>query len=180
MTAEGMITEIIQCFVPPPRPMIEKMKAFAEKIPDDCRQEVIDRILETEGPSSKVGVKQMVESCAALGVGFKRSHFLPTIDWYCDACGYTFKYAQAVSDDDRIDKGLHDFCPMCGFQPIWTTNRDAYMKMGALSEAYAKQYADQVQKATDKHGMNPKFGQGPEGVYWSRSKAELERKANSS
>jgi hypothetical protein len=179
MTAEGMITEIIQCFVPPPRPMIEKMKAFAEKIPDDCRQEVIDRILETEGPSSKVGVKQMAESCAALGVGFKRSQFVPAIDWCCDACGHRFKYAQSVSEDDKIDKYLYDFCPMCGFQPGWTHLREAYHLQGIatdwydrLIEEHASSFGPKIKEhKVKKGGLNLFRG----GLFWNIDKARAER-----
>ncbi len=171
MTADAMVGEIVQCFVPPPRPMVEKMKSLAEGIPESARQSVIDRITETEGPSSKVGVKQMVEACDALGVGYRQSRYTPAQDWICDACGHQFKYSRCPSDDEKIDLGLHDCCPMCGFQATWTEVRDAYRTMGGLSPAYTAQYAAQVEACTSKHG--PK---APGGIYWSRSRAESERR----
>jgi hypothetical protein len=179
MDANAMVNELLACFVPPPAKMQEKMMAIAGTIHEEDRKAVMDRIIETEASSIKVSVKNIAEACRALGVGFHEQKYTPAIDWQCDACGHEFKFHQSPTMQDKIEKNIHDTCPMCGFQPGWTMTRNAYAKMGngTISKAYAEQYMDQVQRCTEKHGPG---GKGPNGElrtpYFSRHKAEEEAK----
>ena len=177
MTASEMVNELLACFVPPPAKMQDKMMKIAETIHADDRKSVMDRIIESEAASIKISVKNIAEACRALGVGFHEEHYTPAIDWQCDACGHEFKFHQCPSIQDKLDRNIHDACPMCGFQPGWTMTRDRYLKMGSghISEAYATQYMDLMQKCTENHGPG---GKGPTGQlrtpYFLRSKAETE------
>ena len=177
MTAPEMVNELLACFVPPPAKMQDKMMSVASTIHEDDRKAVMDRIIESEAASIKISVKNIAEACRALGVGFHEEHYSPAIDWQCDACGHEFKFHQCPSISDKVEKNIHDACPMCGFQPGWTMTRDAYIRTGGqISKAYAEQYMDQMQKCTERHGPG---GKGPSGElrtpYFIRSKAEDEK-----
>lgn len=178
MTPEKMLDDVMAYFAQGKYPdaVKERMRAIIASIGDDEREAVTEHLIETQKASFKVGVSDIVESCRALGIGFRAARFVPAVEWYCDACGYNFKYAQASGDDEKIDLGLHDVCPMCGFQPNWTLTKDAYAKMGALTRAYLENYRKRIVECVEKHGASPSCGRGPSGPYWARSKAEQERR----
>lgn len=183
MTSDAMVMQLVECFVSPPDAVITKLKRIAETIPEDARQDVIDKILETETSSVKISVKHIVEACRALGVSYRETRYLPAEDWICDCCGHEFKYHQSPSDDERIDKEIYDFCPMCGFQPGWSILAQAYKDRGQkvewydrLLEQYHEAYgptvkSHQVRIGSPSMGMSLNRG----GIFWSRHKAEEER-----
>jgi hypothetical protein len=170
MTPDAMILELTTCYIPASAKMIEKMKALAESIQEDARQDVIDAIMEKEGPSTKIGTAHIVDACNVLGISYRRATYVPAEDWTCDACGHEFKYTMAPTDDDRIDKGLHDFCPMCGFQPGWSILHDRLRLQGISTPWYERQLA-----AAQKWKPGNSYGHFKNGIFWARSKAESER-----
>lgn len=173
MTAGEMLSALMDYFAQGKYPdaVVNRMRFTIESIGDAERQVVLDHLIETQKASFKISVAEIVEACKALGIGYHESKFIPATDWTCDACGHEFKYVQAVTDDDKIDRNLHDVCPMCGFQPGWTIQRAAYEQAGNLTPEYAAWYDRMLEHMPAKHG--PK---APEGIYWARSKAEAERR----
>jgi len=170
MTGRDMIAELVQCYVPPPGKVQEKMIQLADTIPESARKEVIDRILEEEGSSTKISITHIVEACRAIGVGYKAARYVPATDWICDSCGNKFKYHAAPTDDDKIDKGIHDLCPHCGFQVIWTIEARGYKTKDGFPEWY--------QRLIEKHSgenrnISKKANSGLE--FWARHSAERER-----
>jgi hypothetical protein len=180
MTGQEMVKEIVSCFVPPQHKMIEKMEYIADSIPESARKEIIDAITETEGPATKIGASHIVEACNRLGVSYHRSTYTPAEPWTCDACGFEFKYTLAPSDDDKIDKGLYDACPMCGMQPGWTQLANRYNALGIatpwldrLINECAISFGPKIEAHQVKKGAMNLFRGG---IYWARARAESERK----
>lgn len=179
MEAKEMILELLACFVAPPEKMQERMFAVAASINADDRKAVLDRIIETESSSIKISVKNIVEACRAMSVGFHEAKFIPAVPWQCAACGHEFKYTVSPSDDDRIDRFLYDACPMCGFQPGWTKLRDTYHGQGIATDWYDRQLAECrasfgpriAEHKVKKGDMNLFRG----GVFWKIDKARAER-----
>jgi DNA-directed RNA polymerase subunit RPC12/RpoP len=151
-----------------PDAVILKITQIVDRLTNEARVSLFDRLTEDNSPRFMVGVKELVEACKALGLGYGKTHYVPTSDYYCDACGEKFHYAQCVSDDDRIDKDIHDVCPTCGFQPGWTYLILEYRKQGNLSPKLAEWYEDQKKASLDKHSKTA--------PYFSRAKAESERR----
>lgn len=143
----------------------DRIKAMAINFTNDERKAVFDHLIENQKASFKISVAEIVESCKFLGIGYHAAHYVPAVDWVCDACGHQFKYAQAVSDDDRIDRNLHDFCPRCGFQPTWTIVRRKYREQGGWRDEAEEVYQAHLDKASKR-----------EGLYFDRNKAERERR----
>jgi hypothetical protein len=154
----------------------DRVRKLADALSDAERKAVFDHLIENQKASFKISVAELVESCRFLGIGYHAAHYTPAVDWYCDACGHNFKYAQAANDDEKIDLGLHDVCPMCGFQPGWTMVRDAYARIGHLSKDYVEEYQKRAKECASKHGDSPNCGRGPGGPYFARAKAEQERR----
>ena len=180
MTAREMIADLVRCFSPPPQAMQEKMDRLAESIPEDARQDVIDKIIESKDASKKLSAKDIVEACDNLGVSYKATHYLPAEDWTCDACGYQFKFHPAPDDDDKIDKCISDFGPMCGLQPGMTKIARQYNALGIATPWYDKLSADHASAFGPKIAphkvkrLDLTLSRG--GVFWSRATAERERK----
>jgi len=176
MTSVEMIAELLSCFPAPPERVQNKMRDLADTIQADARQDIVDKILETETASTKISIKHIIDACKALGVGYREAHYLPATDWVCDACGREFKYHPAPSDDERIDKDIHDVCPDCGFQPIWTIERSMYIDMNGWRASAEKIYQSHIQKAIQKYGRYDREYPDRQGLYFTREKAIAERK----
>jgi hypothetical protein len=170
MTPKEMIFELTTCYIPASAKMIERMEALAESIQEDARQDVIDAIMEKEGPSTKIGTAHIVDACNVLGISYRKAHYIPAVEWTCDACGNRFKYSLAPNDDDYIDKQIYDFCPMCGFQPGWTILHDRFRLQGIATPWYDRQMV-----AAQKWKPGNGYGHFKNGIFWSRAKAESER-----
>lgn len=170
MTGKAMIAELVQCYVPPPGAVQEKMIRLADTIPEDARQEVIDRILEEEGSSTKISITHIVDACRALGVGYKAAKYVPAIEWQCECCGTTFKYHAAPTDDDKIDKNIHDLCPRCGFQVIWSIEAEMYK----INKKRPEWYYRLIERHTGEN-RNPSEKAHNGTDFWSRHAAERER-----
>lgn len=149
--------------------VIAEMNRIVSAISEPERDLVYDCLVEDERASFRIGVKEIVAACQKLGVGYRRSHYIPATGWCCDACGHQFNYAPYASDEDKLAKGIHDVCPMCGFQPGWTETYNSYKKLGRLSANYEAQYRRLIESCTQAHGPN-----APGGVYWSRAAVEKE------
>lgn len=180
MNAREMVNEIVSCFVPPPKPMQEKMITLVESIPEAARKNVIDRIVETESSSIKISIKNIVEACIALGVSYHKTTYVPAEAWICDSCGNQFKYGISPSDDDKIDKLIYDACPMCGFQVNWSILHKQYSALGIKTEWYDRLLAECFASFGPKIAPHvskkiPGLSLSRGGIFWSRSKAENER-----
>jgi len=182
MTPKEMIYELTSCYIPAGAKMIERMEALAESIQEDARQDVIDAIMEKEGPSTKIGTAHIVAACNTLGISYRKAHYIPAEDWICDACGHTFKYSMGAGDDDYIDKYIYDFCPMCGFQPGWTQLADAYRRQGIGVEWYdrllddcASAFGPKIKPHKARKGGGMTLDRG--GIFWKIDDARSERAA---
>jgi hypothetical protein len=180
MTADGMILELTTCYIPASGKMIEKMKALAESIPDDARQDVIDAIMEKEGPSTKIGTSHIVAACILLGISYRKTHYIPATDWICDGCGTEFKYSASPDDDDKIDKYMTDFCPNCGLQPYYTMLAQQYNALGIHTPWYPKLLDESAKWGKNTVSTSVRTRMGGQwavgGIFWHRVKAEAERR----
>ena len=147
---------------------LSQMSEILERLDDAALDAIYDRLMEDCSPRFAVGIKEIVDACNALGIGYHKTRYVPATQIWCDACGESFTYAQCVSDDDKIDKAIFDLCPTCGFQPNWTLTMQAYKRYGHLSESYAAWYDKQKKGNSEKYSK-----QQP---YFSRAKAEQERR----
>jgi len=180
MNAREMIADLLRCFSAPPPAMQEKMERLAESIPEEGRQDVIDKIVESKDASKKLSAKDIVEACVALGISYHAAHYTPTEDWTCDACGRKFKYHPSPSDDDKIDKYIYDFCPDCGMQPYYTKLSQEYNALGIATPWYhdmisrAQRWGKGTQSHPVKTWMGGAWNVG--GFFWSIDNARKERK----
>jgi len=175
-----LVGELISVYKPPSPNIISRMEITAKSIPEDAREDVFNAILEEQAPNFVVGVHSIVAACKKLGVPYRETHYIPTVDWTCDNCGRQFKYHPAPSDDDRIDKYIYDFCPDCGLKPYYTILAQDYNRLGIATPWYQKYLAEasqwgprtkRVEKMTHMGGKWP-IG----GLYWSIDSARAERK----
>lgn len=152
---------------------LSQLNRFCGQIVESARETVFDRIIETRDGNTPIGVVDIKDACNAAGVAFTVSHFVETEDWTCDACGHRFKYSMIADDDIKIDKNIYDVCPMCGFQPGWTVCKNYYLEIG---QAEPDWYRRLMKECNEKHGPPDKNYPNREGIFWSRSEAEKERK----
>jgi hypothetical protein len=158
---------------------IDKMRAFSSTIAEDSLGSVYDAITEDRESSGTVGIVDIKKACNSIGVGYRAAQFIPTENWTCECCGYEFRYHPAPNDDDKIDKNIHDVCPMCGFQVGWSKLATQYKArkikadwLDRLITEYTGAYGPKVpEHKVKKGGLTLDRG----GLYWSRSKAENER-----
>ena len=183
MTPEKMLDDIMAYFAQGKyvQAVQDRMHALITSIGEVERDSVLEHLIETQKASFKVGVSDIVESCRALGVGFRAARFVPAEMWTCDACSHDFKFTLAPSDDDKIDRGMYDYCPMCGFQPGWTKLADKYRAMGIatpwldkLLEECASSFGLDAKPHMVRKGGDMTLSRG--GIFWARSMAESERK----
>lgn len=161
----SLCDDLLDTYRRPGEKMIRQMTRICDTIPERCHADVYQAILEDLSADKVVGVKEIIAACEKIGAPHERSHYLPAESWVCDACGCEFRYHPAPSDDDKIDKNIHDVCPTCGFQPVWTIQKRAYGQSWSKTaeEIYQKHVGQALAKYSDK---NP---------YFSRHKAERER-----
>jgi len=182
----NLVDDLISTYRAPSPKMVEQMQMMVRKIPERYHEEIFQAILEEEGPNIQIGVNHIVAACERIGAPYTKAHYVPTEDRTCDACGYEFKYHPAPSDDDKIDKNIHDVCPMCGMQVGWTLTAEKLRELfGKNPEWYDKLVkecqgafgpkieAHVVHKGPKGAGMNLSRG----GIFWARSHAENERQA---
>jgi len=159
---------------------IDQMERFAKGINEEDLESVYRNILENREGAGTIGIVDIRKACIALGVGYTETHFIPTQDWTCDCCGEQFKYHPCPTTDDKIDKNVFDVCPNCGLQVIWTL--DARRERARYGKA---EWYDRLLESCRKWGRGTaptdmKQGQlsiTRGGVFWSRIKAEDERRA---
>jgi hypothetical protein len=142
----NLVDDLISTYRAPSPKMVEQMQMMVRKIPERFHEEIYQAIIEEEGPNILIGVNHIVSACERIGAPYTKAHYLPTEDWTCDACEHHFKYHPAPSDDDKIDKGIHDVCPKCGFQVCWSKDGAALkLRFGKYPEWYnlrLKQHRD--------------------------------------
>lgn len=164
----GLSDDLLETYKRPSEAMIRQIERVCSTIPERCHGDVYQAILEDVSANNVIGVKEIVAACEKIGAPHERSHYIPTETWICDACGHEFKYHPAPSDDDKIDKGIHDVCPQCGFQPCWTIQKRGY---GASWSKTAQEiYQGNIDKALAKYG--------PKNPYFNWHRAERERAEN--
>jgi DNA-directed RNA polymerase subunit RPC12/RpoP len=183
MTSDSMVSELTAYFAQGkyPEPVLRRMRAVIESIAEGERDTVLEHLIENQKASFKIGVSDIVESCKSLGVGFRAAKYVPAMDWTCVACGHSFKFTLCPTDDDKIDKNLHDVCPMCGFQPYWTILHDQYLEGGlecgwydgliTEARAFGPRAAPSIKRIFD---LTLHRG----GVFWNKPMAEAERREN--
>ena len=168
---------------------VEKMITFSSTISEDSLGAVYDAITEDRESSGTVGIVDIKKACNTIGVGYRAAHFIPTESWTCECCGYEFRYHPAPSDDDKIDRNIHDVCPMCGFQVGWSKLSAQYKThkiktdwFDRLMIEYTGAYGPNVPAHIAKRA--PALSEQPGikilavergGLYWARSMAENER-----
>jgi hypothetical protein len=120
--------------------LILELTRTCGNIPEEDRPRICEIIREDNAPNFKVGIKAIADACRKLGTPFHKSTdlYVPAVDWTCDACGLSFKYAQTASYDDKHDRGIFDYCPRCGFQPCDTIQgqAEARQQRGKFREWY--------------------------------------------
>jgi hypothetical protein len=181
----SLVDDLVSTYRAPSPKMVDQMVGIVKKIPERYHAEIFQAILEEEGPNIQIGVSHIVAACERIGAPYTKAHYIPTEDWTCDACGYEFKYHPAPSDDDKIDKNIHDLCPMCGMQVYWTMTAEKlnvlfgklpmwYIKVrDECRESFGPKVASHVtHKGPTGAGLNLFRG----GIFWARSHAENERR----
>ena len=113
--------------------VLEQDERALRHVPQEHLDAVFNRLTDKVSAAFVVSKVEIYDACEYLGVTTPRDYQIVAKQWICDCCGAGFTYAQAVTDDDRIDKGIHDTCPRCGFQPAWTLIERDY---GRASEWY--------------------------------------------
>lgn len=158
---------------------VEKMITFSSTISEDSLGAVYDAITEDRESSGTVGIVDIKKACNAIGVGYHAAQYIPTEDWTCECCGYEFKYHPCPSDDDKIDRNIHDVCPMCGFQVGWSklsAQTRAHKMPEHWHDKLVSEYAEAFGPKITAHVVNKgalTLQRG--GIYWPRSMAENER-----
>jgi len=165
-----LCAELLATYKKPPEKMIQQLERICNTIPERCREDVYNAVLEDVGAYAAISVKDLIEACNKIGVPYTKAHYVPAEDWQCDACGFEFKYNPAPSDDDKIDKNIHDLCPRCGFQVIWTLDARRCREMKISVEWYDRLIT--AHQGEDRN-VSKQAHQGPE--FWSRHAAERER-----
>lgn len=160
-----LVAELLSVYRKPPDKTIPRLQRLADTIPADAREDVFNCILESLKSTHPIDYCDITDACKKIGVPFSEAHYIPAETWTCDACGKEFKYHPAPSDDDKIDKNIHDVCPQCGFQPCWTiVKRMSGKSWSATAEDI---YQKHIAQAIEKHG--------PKNPYFNWHKAERER-----
>jgi hypothetical protein len=183
MTPSDFIDRVTEYFSGNYKPAhVARITEFLERIDGSAIEAIFDRLIEDCSPRFSIGVKEIVDACNVLGIGYRRTHYVPARDWECHCCGHTFKYAQAVTEDDKIDKGIYDYCPKCGAQPGWKMLEDGYRSMGLNTDWYDRQMMICAGYGPDKDKVKVRIATGMSwlrgGVFWDRSEAEEERRQN--
>jgi hypothetical protein len=154
--------------------LLKRASYYFGKCDAETRQRAIDwitdRVPRQDGKyRHELSIMDIKNALAEVGIPCE--NYVYADDWTCDACGHNFKYAQAVSDDDKLDKMIFDVCPMCGFQPYWSMLRIRYKEIRGWTADDEEHYQKMITK------ISAEWGPGkPRGIYWSRSVAEQERR----
>ena len=184
MNAEQFIAKLMGYYKGSYSPeRIEQLKRFSRGISEKALEDVYNSIIENREKDGAIAVVDLKKACQEQGAAFTETKYVPTEDWTCEACGNEFKYHPCPSDDDKIDKGIFDVCPNCGYQVAWSITADAYKKIGYKIEWDERLKAE----CPANHGRNVsihKVKKGPleyetGGIYWSRALAERERRDES-
>ncbi len=138
-------------------------------IDEASRNDVYEHIIRNREKNTPISVNDIVEACSALGISTRGASQVYAQKWTCDCCGYEFRHLPYVSDDDRIDRDVHDRCPACGFQVAWTKTRDEYARRGIACQWYER-YIDQF-------GEQGRFGRGKPGGMWFKRGDERQARA---
>lgn len=138
-------------------------------IDEASRDQVYEHIIRTREKNTPIAVNDIIEACSALGISTRGASQVYARKWTCDCCGHEFRYLPYVSDDDRIDRDVHDRCPACGFQVAWTKTRDEYARRGIACPWYER-YLDQF-------GEHGRFGRGKAGGLWFNRGAVRQERA---
>ena len=165
----NLVDKLIGCFTKPTAGMQHEMSELERQIPDDYKQAIFDAILEEAPGNARIGVKNIRDACRKVGVSFKDAIFISHRDHTCDCCSHEFKYSPCPTDDAKIDYGIHDICPMCGFQVCWTLQYRDYVNAGHTPEWYAKLLSRF--RADTAWGPNK-----TKGVWFKRADRERERR----
>jgi len=165
-----LCAELLATYKKPPENMIQQLERICNTIPERCREDVYNAVLEDVGAYAAISVKDLIEACNKIGVPYTKAHYVPAVDWQCDACGFEFKYNAAPSDDDKIDKNIHDLCPKCGFQVNWTLDARRCKELKIATPWYDRLIA---QHQGEDRNVSKQAHQGPD--FWSRHAAERER-----
>src|SRR4030042_430833 len=132
MDAADMVSELLEYFSGSYSPtLLRKIRETCDNIDAQDRRRVIEQVEEDNTPNFKLGIKAIADACRKLSIAYHRSesHYVPAIDWTCDACGLGFKYALVVTYEDKHDRCIFDNCPRCGFSPSYTQEAQYITRM---------------------------------------------------
>lgn len=150
---------------------IEQLKFFCAKISQSGIEDVFNHIIENRQKDGAISVADIKESAIAVGVPFTITRYVEVQDWTCDCCGHEYKYAPVPTDDDKIDKAIFDYCPICGFQAGWTITRNEVLLNGRESPEWYARYLDVFRNGSATHELFNK-----EHPFFNRIKAERDRR----
>ena len=166
MTKAAFIQRITAYFGPNSKYRPELLTAIdkiASRLGEDQLDVVFDKLMEDQSSRFQVGVKEIQLACQALGIGYKKATYIPAHEVTCDACGFSYQYAMAPDDEDRLEKNLHDYCPSCGFQYNWTIMANEY------GERATPWYTNLLERSREWKRDNKR-------PYWDKAVAEKEQR----
>lgn len=148
----------------------KKAYAILGRFPKEARAKAIDWLYEHK--ERKFGVDVISFREALRETGTSVSEYVPAEDWTCDACGLTFKFFDQPTEEDKLEKGIFDFCPRCGFQPCWTREVEAHRKSNGLPFGWEPEwYTERKEQCEYDH-------RAPKSPHYSAAEARRENKMN--
>jgi hypothetical protein len=105
----------------------ESIDTFIRSIAEPDLDKLLD-ILKERNEAKKISIKQIIEACRIGSISFHEPLEFKPESRTCDCCGHNFKYIPMATDEDKIDRDVHDRCPVCGFFVSWTLSRSGYIK----------------------------------------------------
>jgi hypothetical protein len=179
MTGDEMVQRLMGYYKASYSPeRIDQLKRFCSKINQAGMEDVFNRIIEERQKDGAISVADIKEAAIAAGVSFSITRFVEVIQWTCDCCGHQFKYAIVPTDDDKIDRDIFDFCPICGFQVNWTIARNKSIENGGNCPLWYTNYIDEYREGGKIHKKNDASNPAYNRIKDYRARAEENRRLN--
>lgn len=153
--------------------LILQLEKIIESISDSDRALILTYLYEHNEASRIMSVKNIVEACRDLGIGYRQVKIQGYVqEVECAACGMKYRWKQSVTDKEAYDSGVFCKCPRCGWAHQDTVVYEQYKALGFTEESKATEmFLKHTKDCRDTH-----VGEGKKPV-WSRSEYEQEVKA---